>query len=264
MKILFFGDIIGKIGRNGLKKILPELKAEFEPDLTIANAENLAHGLGVTSKILQEMIESGIDIFTSGNHVLSKPEAEKLLTVPNPVLLRPANYVGEFPGVGFKVIPVGSKSVLVINLMGQVFIKDNFDNPFHKIDEILYKFQKDNLAAIIIDFHAEATSEKVAFGWYVDGQVSAVLGTHTHVPTADLRILPQGTAYISDVGMVGATDSVIGDKKEPIIQSFLAGTGPAIEIPEEGEVTVNGVFLEIDAKTKKTVNFSRVDRKVKV
>jgi len=264
MKILFFGDIIGKIGRNGLKQILPELKKEYEPDLVIANAENLAHGLGVSPKILQEMIDSGIDFFTSGNHVLSKPEAEKLLNAPNSVLIRPANYIGDFPGAGYKVIEVGSKSVLIINLMGRVFIKDNFDCPFHKIDEILAKFENSNLAAIIVDFHAEATSEKVAFGWYVDGRVSAVLGTHTHVPTADLRILPQGTAYISDVGMVGATDSVIGDKKEPIIQSFLAGTGPSIEIPEEGEVTVNGVFLEIDAHSKKVINFSRIDRKVKV
>jgi len=264
MRILFFGDIIGKIGRQAIKKTLPKLKKEYQPDIIIANAENLAHGIGVTKKILDEMVEAGIDFFTSGNHVFKKPEAEELLTAKDSVLLRPANYLSPMPGEGFKVIEVGSKSILVINLLGRVFMKEDFACPFKKIDEILAQVDQKNLAGIIIDFHAEATSEKVAFGHYVDGRVTAVLGTHTHVPTADLKILPQGTAYISDVGMVGASDSVIGDKKEPIIDSFLTETNPKIEIPEEGEVEVDAVFLEISPKTKKVKNFERLDRKIKV
>ncbi|MFA6215288.1 MAG: TIGR00282 family metallophosphoesterase [Patescibacteria group bacterium] len=264
MKILFFGDIIGKIGRRGLKAVLPELKKEYQPDLVIANAENAAHGIGVTKKILEELISAGVDFFTSGNHVFSKPEANELLSVKDPLLLRPANYPPKVSGVGYRVIEVGSRQVLVVNLLGRVFMKENFDCPFRAIDEILQRHAKKDLAAVIIDFHAEATSEKVAFGWYVAGRASAVLGTHTHVPTADFKILPGGTAYISDVGMVGATDSVIGDKKEPIIKNFLDQLAISLEIPEEGEVEVNGVLVDIDEKTKQARSIIRVDRKVKV
>lgn len=264
IKILFFGDIIGKIGRRAVKLILPELKKEFQPDLVLANAENLAHGIGVTEKALDEMIKAGVDLFTSGNHIFDKPEAELILVRKDSVLLRPANYPPNMPGIGFKIIEVGARSILVINLVGRVFMKEDFDCPFRKIDEILAKVEQKNLAGIIIDFHAEATSEKVAFGWYVDGRVSAVLGTHTHVPTADTRILPGGTAFISDVGMVGATNSVIGDKTKPILESFLTQTPQLIEVPEEGEVEVNTILLEINSKTKKTSNIERVDRKIVV
>ena len=264
MKILFFGDVVGKIGRKAIKKILPGLKEEFQPDLVIANAENSAHGVGVTSKILNEMKEAGVDVFTSGNHIFKKPEAEEILKDKNSVLIRPANYPEDTVGQGYKLIEIGSKSLLLVNLIGRVFMKENFDCPFRKIDEIIKKVQPKNLGGIIVDFHAEATSEKVAFGWYVDGRISAVLGTHPHVPTADLKILPQGTAYVTDVGMVGAVDSVIGDKKELIIENFLTQTPHIIEIPEEGEVEVDAVLLEIDPKTKKAVRFIRLDRKIDV
>jgi len=264
MKILFFGDIIGKIGRKAIRAVLPEMKKEYQPDLVIANVENLAHGTGVTSKTLQELIEAGVDVFTSGNHIFKKPEALDLLSAKDSVLLRPANYLTALPGSGYKIVAVGSRSLLVVNLLGRVFMKEEFACPFLEIDKILAEVNQENLAGVIVDFHAEATSEKNAFGWYVAGRVSAVLGTHTHVPTADERILPQGTAYISDVGMVGATDSVIGDKKEPIIESFLSGKNHTIEIPEEGEVEVDAVLLEIDPKTRKATKFCRVDRKIKV
>ena len=247
-----------------MKEVLPKLKEKYSPDLTIANVENLAHGTGVTAKTLQEMIEAGVDVFTSGNHIFKKPEANDLLQAKDSVLLRPANYLNDVPGHGYKIVEVGSRSILLINLIGRVFIKEEFSCPFKEIDKILAEVDTKNLAGIIVDFHAEATSEKVAFGWYTDGRISAVLGTHTHVGTADAKVLPQGTAYISDVGMVGAADSVIGDKKEPIIKSFLTGENHSIEIPEEGEVEVNAVFLEIDPKTKKALKFSRVDRKIKV
>lgn len=264
MKVLFFGDVVGKIGRRAVKQILPELKAEYQPDLIIANVENVAHGVGVTEKTLAELIEAGVQAFTSGNHIFSKPEAEALLNAKDSVLLRPANYPPGLPGDDYKIIEIGSKAVVIINLIGRVFIKENFDCPFRKLDEILAKITVKNLGAIIIDFHAEASSEKMAFGWYADGRVSAVLGTHTHVPTADGKILPEGTAFISDVGMVGALNSVIGDCKEEIIKSFLTQTNASIEIPEEGEVEVGAVLVEIDPATKKAVKIGRVDRKIRV
>ena len=264
MKILFFGDIVGKIGRKAIKQILPDLKKELEPDLIMANAENLAHGLGVTEKILTEMKEAGIEFFTSGNHIFSKPEAELLLAKKDSVLIRPANYPPTLPGVGFKIIEVAARQLLIINLVGRVFMKEDFDCPFRTLDEILEKVDQSKLAGIIIDFHAEATSEKAALGWHADGRVSAVLGTHTHVPTADAKILPEGTAFVTDVGMVGATESIIGDKKEPILNSFLNQTAMKLDVPEEGEVDVQAVLLEIDPKTKKATKFERVDRKIKV
>lgn len=264
MKVLFFGDIVGKIGRKAIKEVLPQLKEELKPDLVIANAENSAHGVGVTKKILRELQESGIDFFTSGNHIFKKPEASELLTTTDSVIIRPENYPQEMPGDGYKIVEVGSRSILIINLVGQVFIKEEFTNPFFKIDEILEKVDKDKIDGIIVDFHAEATSEKAAFGWHVDGRVTAVLGTHTHVPTADAKILPQGTAFISDVGMVGAVNSVIGDEVGPVLDSFLTDVNHKIEIPEEGVVDVNAVLLEIDPKTKKATDLRRVDRKIEV
>lgn len=245
-------------------QILPELKKELEPDFVIANVENLAHGIGVTKKTLQELIDCGVDFFTSGNHIFKKPEAEEILKEKDSILLRPANYPDEFPGKGYRIVEVGSKSVLVVNLIGRVFMKDEVNCPFQKIDEILQQVNLDKISAIIVDLHAEATSEKQAFGWHVDGKVSAVFGTHTHVPTADARILNEGCAYITDVGMVGAHDSVIGDKKEPIVKSFLAGLHPKIEIPDEGSVQVNAVLVTIDSKTKKAISLERVDRIVTV
>jgi len=247
-------------------KILPELKKEYDPDLVIANVENIAHGSGVTRKTLQVIKEAGVDIFTSGNHVFRKPEGGEILQETDSLLLRPANYPDGMPGVGYRFIEVGSRSILLINLIGRVFMKDEVSCPFKKVDEILAAENKkpENLAGIIIDFHAEATSEKVAFGWYLDGRVSAVLGTHTHVPTADAKILPQGTAYVSDVGMVGATDSVIGDVKEPVIESFLNGTNHSMDIPESGTVDVNAVLLTLDPKSQKALELLRVDRKIEV
>lgn len=264
MKILFFGDIVGKIGRKAIVKILPELKKEFEPDLVIANVENLAHGTGITKKTLCEIGNVGVDFFTSGNHVFKKPEANEILSDSTSNLIRPANYIADLPGQGYKIIEVGSRSILIINLLGRVFIPEELSCPFKKLDEILAEVKVDNLAGIIVDFHAEATSEKVAFGWYADGRVSAVLGTHTHVPTSDPKILPAGTAYITDIGMVGAVDSVIGNTKEPIIKSFLNDTNHVMEIPESGQVDVNAVILAIDSNTKKALELFRVDRKVQV
>lgn len=264
MKILFFGDVIGKIGRQALTKILPELKAEYQPDLIMANAENAAHGIGITQKTLEDLKKAGVDFFTSGNHIFAKAEAEGLLTASDSVIVRPANYPPGVAGAEYKIVEVGSRSIAIINLVGRVFMRENFDCPFRKLDELLEKINTKNLAGIIVDLHAEATSEKKAFGWYANGRVTAVVGTHTHVPTADAAILPQGTAYVTDLGMVGAIDSVIGDKKEPILKSFLTQGAAILEIPEEGEVEVDGVLIEFDPKTQKATSIIRVDRKVMV
>jgi 2',3'-cyclic-nucleotide 2'-phosphodiesterase len=257
LKILFFGDVIGKIGRKALIKALPEIKKKFKPDLTVANAENLAHGIGVTPKTLKEVMDAGVDFFTSGNHVFQKPEVVKIFEWEFSPLIRPANYLSPKPGEGEKVLIVGEFSVLMINLMGRVFIEEEFSCPFKRADDILNSYDTSSFSAVIVDFHAEATSEKSALAHFLDGRVSAVIGTHTHVPTADEKILEKGTAFISDVGMVGLKDSVIGDKKEPIIQSFVNGDPIKIEIPETGEVSINAVFLRINPETRKAESIKR-------
>lgn len=266
IRVLFFGDVVGKIGRQALKKVLPDLRNKYKPDLVLINVENLAHGKGITKKTLTELEEMGVDLFTSGNHIWDKKEAVEILAQEGTRVLRPANYPPSVSGSGYKIINVGTKKILVINLIGRVFFTEDYDCPFRKFDEIhqTLKKQWDNLAAVIVDIHAEATSEKVGIGWYLDGQVSAVLGTHTHIGTVDAKILPHGTGYISDIGMVGAADSILGVDKENVIKSFLDSINYAFVIPEEGRAVINAVYLEIDAKTKKTVKIERVDSEVNI
>lgn len=254
MKILFFGDIVGKPGREALEKILPGLKVKYDADLVIANAENVAHGIGVTEESLGELLSAGVDFFTSGNHIFSGSK-ESLVLLENKVwpLIRPANWSARAVGDGYRVIEIRTKKILIINLIGRVFIHRQHEDPFKCVDEMLNEYSlTDNagakIDAIIIDWHAEATSEKKAMGWFLDGRVSAVFGTHTHVPTADARILPQGTAYISDVGMVGVQNSVLGLDKEAIINGFLTQMPQKPQLAE-GDVEVNFVFLETDNKT---------------
>lgn len=262
IKILFFGDVVGRIGRQALKQIMPELRAELEPDFVLANVENLAHGKGVTPKTIAELEELDINAFTSGNHIWKKKEGFELVAKENSNVLRPANYPPQVPGQGFHIFSVGSRRILVINLIGRVFFPEDYDCPFRKFDEIREQLKTDwdNLAAVIVDFHAEATSEKVALGHYLDGQVSAVLGTHTHIGTVDQKILNQGTGYLTDIGMVGAADSILGVDKKNVLRRFLDSVNYVFEIPEAGAVTVNAVYLEIDSKTKKTVMIKRIDR----
>jgi len=264
IKILFFGDVFGRLGRKTIKKLLPQLKKDYSADLVIANVENLAHGKGVTKATFEEMADSGIDLMTSGNHIWSKKDAYNLLNKKNYQIIRPGNYPQNTPGQAEKILKVGVNSILVINLIGRVFFREDFDCPFRKADEILEKYKKYNLAGIIVDFHAEATSEKVALGHYLNGKVSAVLGTHTHVQTSDEKILSKGTGYISDTGMTGPSDSVIGLDKKTIISNFLSQINKPADMIEEGQAQINGVYLEIDPKTQKTKKIERINQTIKI
>ncbi len=252
MRIVFFGDIVGRVGREGVKRVIPMVKQEWKPDVILANAENLAHGTGITPKVIQEMRQAGIHFFTSGNHVWDKPLGEEVLQDPDPIVIRPANFGKRKSGQGWKVLTIADKKLLVVNLQGTVWMKDEVDNPFRALDLILDQHSPKMYEAIFVDVHAEATSEKVALGWYADGRASVVVGTHTHVPTADARILPGGTAYLTDVGMSGARDSVIGAEKDPIIKRFLGEEGGRFHYAEEGVADVNAMMVEIGADRKAT------------
>lgn len=263
IKIIFISDIVGKIGRNAVRQYLPTLKRHYHPDLIIANAENLAHGIGFTEKTLQEMLEAGVDFFTSGNHAWKKNGADEVLSAPNPIIIRPANYSNRKSGIGYRELKIGQISLFVVNLLGEVFIDEKVASPFRTMENIL-KISKKNL--VLVDIHAEATSEKMAFANYFDGKITAVIGTHTHVQTSDERILDRGTGYITDAGMVGYYDSIIGANKEQIYNLFL-GSGKSSkkhDLPYHGLCQFNAIYLEIDEKEKITRKIERINKVVKV
>ena len=241
MRILFLGDIIGRPGRRTVERLLPELVEEHRVDFVIANGENAASGLGLTEKIAEELLDLGIDVITSGNHIWQQKEA--LAFLPRmPMVLRPANYPPAAPGAGWGVYRAhNGEDIAVINLQGRVFM-DPMDDPFRAADAILGELPR--VAAIVVDFHAEATSEKGALGRYLDGRVTAVIGTHTHVQTADEGLLPQGTAFISDAGMTGPSESVIGGIPEVMLQRFLTGIRAKFEVPRGGPCILAGVVVE--------------------
>jgi len=258
MRILFFGDIYGKPGRIGLKELLPKLLEKFTPDFVIANAENLAHGRGPTEKQLAELAEIGIDGFTSGNHIFDTAGFEKLFTENSFPLARPANYPKNgVPGHGFFVLEKRDKKLFVGNLMGRIFMGDPLDNPFFTAEELIAKAKKLKIKNIFFDFHAEATSEKSMFGQFLDGRVSAVVGTHTHVQTADERILPHGTAFISDTGFCGVLNSAIGAKPEAALKRFLTQLPAKLEMAEGRPIVVSGVFIETE-KSGKAKSIERI------
>ena len=260
-----FGDIVGRIGRRAVAVVLPALKKKHKPDFIMANVENLAHGVGVTPTTFDEILEAGVDFCTSGNHIWDKPEVINMLADENIPLLRPANYPSGVPGRGVALVSLsGKQKILIVNLMGRVFMHQQFDCPFRTLDAILKEYQDTPRAATIVDFHAEASSEKSAFGLYFYGRVSAALGTHTHVPTADAEVLPGGTAYISDIGMVGAKGTVIGVDKKNILKKFLTSMPAAHEMPEHGVCTVSAVCVNIDENTQKAVSIERVYREIEI
>lgn len=265
LKIIFLGDIVGKIGRKGVIAELPKLKKKYKPDLVIANAENLAHGKGVTEKTLQEMLAAGIDFFTSGNHIWSNPvDIDRLLSDGKIPIVRPANYPAGTPGYGHKIVEVGVHKILIVNLIGRVFFKENFDCPFRAMEQIFAENKNEKFAAVIIDFHAEATSEKNTLARYFDGQVSLIVGTHTHVQTADEQILKNGTAYITDAGMVGYKDSSLGVDLKNVINQFLTQTPTSFEIPETGTCQVDGIFAIIKPETGKAESIERIKLDIEV
>ncbi len=248
MKIIFFGDIVGRPGREAIKKIIPQWQKKYQPDLIIANGENVAHGSGITEKTLEELFQAGIDVVTSGDHILKKKQNQDLLKKKGIALVRPANLPKGSLGQGSYLIEIRTKKVLIVNLIGQFSFELGQTNPFKKIDQII-KENKSKADTIIVDFHAEATAEKVCLGWYLDGRVSAVLGTHTHIPTADEKILPQKTAYITDIGMVGVKDSSLGRDKDDAIMRNILEEKVNMGVPE-GPVEINAVQLIIDKNGK--------------
>ncbi|MEK7487724.1 MAG: TIGR00282 family metallophosphoesterase [Patescibacteria group bacterium] len=257
MKILFIGDVMGRPGREAVARLLPALREELHPDFVLCNGENLAHGAGITKKVVDEMLAVGVDAITSGNHVFDKKEAAAFLTEEHAPLIRPLNFQEGMLGAGFMTVEKGDKAIVIVNLIGTLFMGEAYRNPFLVIGAFL-KERTDNNSVIIVDFHAEATAEKRAMGFYLDGKVSAVLGTHTHVPTADAQILEKGTAYITDVGMTGTTQSVIGMEKDAVIRAF-CGEQARPDITE-GEVAVDAVMMDIDDITGRARSISHVHK----
>jgi hypothetical protein len=252
MRVLFIGDVVGQPGRRALNALLPGLRQELLLDVVIANGENAAAGRGLTIKTAQEMFRAGVDIISSGNHIWDQREFVEELDSEKPIV-RPANYPPGSPGRG----TVRSKGLTVLNLQGRTFMA-NIDCPFRTADAIL---SEPIDRPVLVDMHAEATSEKQAMGWYLDGRVSAVLGTHTHVPTADARILPEGTAYISDAGFTGARDSVLGFEVSASQRLFLTGMPTRLPVADNCDtVVLNSVLVDIDDKNGRATNIERVDR----
>jgi metallophosphoesterase (TIGR00282 family) len=258
IRILFAGDIISRVGRMALRSVLPDFKKSHNVSLCIANVENAAGLFGITQKVIDEITSSGVDVMTSGNHVWDKRAGIPLLDTRKD-LLRPANYPQGVPGRGFLIREVSSAKVAIVNLQGRIFMPP-IDCPFRCADTILSKVPPD-VKVILMDFHAEATSEKLAMGYYMDGRVSAVIGTHTHIQTADERIMPQGTAYITDVGMVGPFDSVIGVKKDQVISRFLYRVPVRFEVAS-GRPCMGAVLVDIDEVTGKALSIKRVHEEI--
>ncbi|AHF06653.1 TIGR00282 family metallophosphoesterase [Desulfitobacterium metallireducens] len=256
MNILFIGDIFGNPGRNAIRYFLKDLKKEYSVDVTIANAENSAGGKGITRVIANELFAEGIDFLTMGNHVWDQRSITSFID-EEPRLIRPANYPIGAPGKGYGFIRVEGQKVGVLNLSGRVYLPP-LDDPFSMSIRWINELAKET-SIIIVDIHAEATSEKIALGWFLDGKVTAVLGTHTHVQTADARILNNGTAYITDVGMTGPRDSVLGVKKELIINRFLTQMPVKFEAAS-GPIQINAVVINVDDRTGKALHITPIQK----
>lgn len=255
MKILFIGDIVGSPGRKAVKELIPRIKKRDKAEFIIANGENAAGGSGITQNIAQELLDAGIDMITSGDHIWKRKDIIEVLD-QHPNVLRPLNYPPGVPGAGYNIVKTRNGTKIgVINLVGRVFM-EAVECPFRQAREAIEDISKET-PIIILDIHAEATSEKIAMGWYLDGRASAVIGTHTHVQTADERVLPQGTAYITDVGMTGPHDSVIGRKKEQILTRFITQLPTRFEMAEE-DIQLNGALLDLDENTGKAKSIKRV------
>jgi 2',3'-cyclic-nucleotide 2'-phosphodiesterase len=262
VRIAVIGDIIGKPGRVAVTHVLPDLRRELALDMVIANGENTAAGAGLTPSLAEELLGGGIDVITSGNHIWDKREIYDYLDTGRPVL-RPINYPDEAPGRGWLVHRTeAGHEVAVVNAMGRVFM-NQLDSPFTKLDDLLDSAAEPLPPVRILDFHCEITSEKNAMGWYLDGRVSGVVGTHTHVPTADARLLPGGTAYISDIGMTGPRDSIIGFSLESVLPRFTRHLPTRFQVAD-GPVSLNAVVITADADTGRASGIEQVQRLVEV
>lgn len=255
MKILFLGDVVGEPGREAVKKLLPLAKAKYQPDFIVINGENAAGGNGITSKLAIELMRYGADVITLGDHAWDQKEVVSYFEI-EPRLLRPLNYPAGTPGKGYVVVQGNGKKLGVINAQGRTFIKPELDNPFLLIEPIIEEIKKET-NCIFVDFHAEATSEKIAFGRFLDGKVSAVVGTHTHVATADTQIFSKGTAYQTDAGMCGAHESVIGREAEGVIKRYLTLLPQRWHLSQR-DVRINGVFVEVNEISGLATQMERV------
>ena len=252
MLLLVIGDIVGRPGRQAIREFIPGLRQQYGLDLVIANAENAAGGFGLTVNTARELLSDGIDVLTSGNHIWAQKEIIPYLDGDMPIL-RPLNYPAGVPGRGYLIIG----KTMVVNLIGRTFMS-NYDCPFRAMDKLLAELEP-KPPITIVDFHAEATSEKVALGRYLDGQVSAILGTHTHVGTIDARLLPGGTAYVTDIGMTGPTDSIIGDDAEAVIQRFLTMMPHHLSVGK-GKAVLNAIMVGVDEDSGRATSIERLCR----
>lgn len=251
------GDLVGKPGREAFQRVLPGLKVELGIEFVVANGENAAGGFGITQEIANELLDSGANVITSGNHIWDNRDIIPWLDGELPVL-RPANYPDGAPGRG--IFRIGN--VAILNLQGRVFMPEGLNSPFDVVDRLLEELSESEPSIILVDFHAETTSEKGAMGAYLDGRVTIVAGTHTHVPTADARILPNGTAFVSDLGMTGSMNSVIGSNTQDVLARFLTALPRRLNVAEGGPLQFNSVLIEVDDGTGKVINISRVDRTI--
>lgn len=269
IKILFIPDIVGKLGRNAIKQELPKLKKKYRPDAVILNVENSAHGIGATQKIIDELKAVGIDAFTSGNHIWEKGGSDVMLDNPENKIVRPANYPAQNSGLGIIQINIGENKLNVVNLQGKVFYgwnkdeKQHLHDPFKTLDKLI---ASDRQGLYLVDFHADATSEKTALATYFDGRVQAVLGTHTHIQTADERILAGGTAFITDAGSVMYADSIIGSDRQQVWNLFLktGQTSKKHDLPATGTAIFNAIYLEINEQTRRAVKIERIYQVIEV
>lgn len=268
LRILFFGDVCGEPGRQAVKKNLPVVIKDHQPDLVLANVDNLAHGKGITVRTLEELISAGVQGFTSGNHGFSKKELSEAAFIKHAdIIARPANIPDTWPGRPAIKLATPKGTVLVGHFLGQVFMDRQFhdpiESPFEAFPAWLDTHKSEDVVASLVDLHAEVTSEKVAFGYFLDGKVSAVVGTHTHIPTADAKILPGGTGYQTDVGMCGPAGSVLGMKKEVSLARFTDKSWAPYEIMEDAsQAELSYVIIDIDEATSKTVNIQAVHQVV--
>ncbi|MCF6093147.1 TIGR00282 family metallophosphoesterase [Microaerobacter geothermalis] len=255
MRLLFIGDIVGSLGRGTLQRLLPELKRKYQPTFTVVNGENAAGGRGINLKIARKFFEWGVQGITLGNHTWDNKEIFDFIDEEKK-MVRPANFPKGTPGLGYTFLKSNNKELAVINLQGRTFLP-SIDCPFRKADEIL-QIIGNRTKYILVDFHGEATSEKLAMGWYLDGRVSAVVGTHTHVQTSDARILPKGTAYITDVGMVGSYDGILGMEKEAVIKKFITQLPVRFDVVEKGSSQLNAVVIQLSPETGQATQIEKI------